>query len=383
MSWIDLVIAGVVILAAVRGYSTGALRQIGSFAGFVGGFILGVQIAASLATDMTRAAWRPAAALGLVLVIAFAGSVVGYLLGSLAGRSLHVLRMGLVDRVAGVAVGAAGALLACWLTAGLLVSTPWEPLASAIQNSAGLKALDAVMPSIPSVEARVQALVRNADFPNMFSSIISPVLPGGPTPHLGPWRRGLSQPSGVVKVLTLAGCVNDHEGTGFYVAAHEVVTNAHVVAGASRVMAGGAPAVVIYFDPRQDLAILRVPTRQEPSLALLRRVPASATAAYIVGFPLNGRRTGAPAVVRGELSGLGRDIYNRQVFTRTLLVVNANVASGNSGSPVLVHSKVAGVVVSKSLTQSETAYAIPETVLRHDLAQATSNRPVPTGSCLP
>jgi len=41
-----------------------------------------------------------------------------------------------------------------------------------------------------------------------------------------------------------------------------------------------------------------------------------------------------------------------------VLVVYSNIEPGNSGSPVLVRGDVTGVVFSKSLSQSETAYAV-------------------------
>lgn len=384
MNWIDLVIIGLVILAALRGHRAGALRQIGSFVGFVVGFFVGTQFAPSLASSITHATWRPALALGLVIVAAFAASTLGQLVGSIASRSLEALHLGLVDRVAGVAVGVVGALVVCWMVAGLLGSTAWGSLAGEIQNSFVLRALNAVLPPVPAVESRVQALFRNADFPSIFASIVAPTLPSsGPPTHLGPLVRSLGSPLSVQKVLASGGCANVHEGTGFFVAPHEVVTNAHVVAGASTITVGGARAIVALFDPRQDLAVLRVPSLAEPPLRFLRTTPEAGTPAHVVGFPLDATRTGAPAVIRGELSGQGRDIYNRGLLTRTVLVVDAQVQPGNSGSPVLVGPFVAGVIVSKSISQPETAYAIPDRFVRYDLARTPANAHVSTHSCLP
>jgi V8-like Glu-specific endopeptidase len=63
-------------------------------------------------------------------------------------------------------------------------------------------------------------------------------------------------------------------------------------------------------------------------------------------------------------------------------VIEVNVQPGNSGSPVLVGSDVAGVIESKSLSQASTAYAIPDAVVEADLAHAHT-RAVPTLGCLP
>jgi len=80
-------------------------------------------------------------------------------------------------------------------------------------------------------------------------------------------------------------------GTGFFIAPHLVVTNAHVVAGATSVTAAGATAQVALFDPVNDVAVLRVST-------LLSTAPMSfATTAPSRGkgrgdrLPLDGTRT--------------------------------------------------------------------------------------------
>ncbi len=122
--------------------------------------------------------------------------------------------------------------------------------------------------------------------------------------------------------------------------------------------------------------------RCPPALALraVRAVPG--TAARVVGFPLNGARTLAPAQLRGSVTGQGRDIYNRGLFTRTYLVVAAQVSPGNSGSPVLVAGSVAGVIVSKSLSQPQIAYAIPASVVERVLAHVPSHGSVSTEGCV-
>ena len=382
MSWVDLFILVVLVLAGLRGWVAGALRQLGGLVGFLVGFLLGVQFAPALATRITQSAWRPGIAIGLILGCAIVVSSLGHLGGAAVSRALHAVKLGLVDRLGGVAVGVVGALLLCWLVAGLLASTAWGSLAGGIQNSAVLRFLDTTLPPVPAVEARVQALFRGVDFPNVFATLISPMPPNTGPVTLGPLEPNLAQPTSVVKILAGGGCSVNHEGTGFFVAPHEVVTNAHVVAGSHVVTVGGSPASVVLFDPLQDVAVLRVSGLTEGPLALDNRTPAPGTAARVVGFPLNGTRTGAPAVVRGDVSGQARDIYNRQLFTRTLEVVSVDVQPGNSGSPLLVQGRVAGVIVSKSLSEAQTAYAIPVSVLRADLAHV-AGAPVSTQGCAP
>jgi uncharacterized membrane protein required for colicin V production len=384
MSWVDLVIVALVVLAGLRGRAQGALRQVAGFVGLGVGFILGTLVAPSLSSDLTHATWRPILALVIVLVGSLLGSQVGQLVGSVAARSLRALKLGLADSIAGVAVGSVGALVGCWLVAGVLGSITWGSVASGIQQSGILAAMDKVMPPVPSIEARVQTLFRNADFPTIFATVVAPTLPSNVNPkNLGPLVTSLGGPSSVVKVLASGSCNTDSEGTAFYISSHEVVTNAHVVAGHSQITVGGASAQVALFDPANDLAVLRVPSQSETPLRFLAAAPASGTPVEVIGFPLNATRTGAPGFYVGEISGQGRDIYSQTLLTKTVLDVEVNVQPGNSGSPVLDGPFVAGVIESKSLSQSSTAYAIPVSVAQHDIARTPATGTVSTQGCLP
>ena len=377
----DLVIVVLVALAAWRGKSVGALRQLANWIGLGVGFIVGTIVAPSLATEMTHAAWRPVVALVIVLVFALIGGRLGALVGAVAARSLRSLRLGVLDSSAGLVLGVAGALLGCWMMAGILGSTTWGSLASSIQSSRILGVMQKVMPPVPAIESRVQGLFRNADFPAVFSQVVAPTLTPSVDPtRLGPSISGLGSPASIVKVETSGTCPS--EGTAFFISSHEVVTNAHVVAGATTVTVGGAKATVALFDPEHDVAVLRVPTLQEPALGFDSGSLGAGTPVEVIGFPRNGSRTGSPGAVEGQLVGEGRDIYNRGLFSRTMLAVEVNVEPGNSGSPVMVGRLVGAVIESKSLGQASTAYAIPDSVVQSDIAATPRSGVAATGSCV-
>jgi uncharacterized membrane protein required for colicin V production len=136
VSWVDIVIIVVVLLAALRGFSEGAISQVAVIIGLGAGFYLGTTIAPSLSHDFTKGHWRPALALIIILVIAIGGVTIGGVVGRFISRFVSALMLGIVDRIAGVAVGVVAALVLCWLLAGLLAGTPWASVDSAIQNSA-------------------------------------------------------------------------------------------------------------------------------------------------------------------------------------------------------------------------------------------------------
>lgn len=382
MSWVDIVIIVVVLLAALRGFSEGAISQVAVIIGLGAGFYLGTTIAPSLSHDFTKGHWRPALALIIILVIAIGGVTIGGVVGRFISRFVSALMLGIVDRIAGVAVGVVAALVLCWLLAGLLAGTPWASVDSAIQNSAILSALDHVMPPVPSIESRVQTLFRKAGVPAIFANVIAPTLPSPVNPTtLPPVIHSISAPSDVVKVLASGSCNTLSEGTAFYVTADEVVTNAHVVAGHRHFTVNGSPATVALYDANHDIAVLRVAAHATP-LSFLAKEPSSGTKIQVVGFPLNGTRSRADGYVEGQLSGEGRNFYNQDLQERTVLALEVNVKPGNSGSPVLVNGRVAGVLESYSLSERSTAYAIPNSIVQGDIARAPANGSASTESCL-
>jgi uncharacterized membrane protein required for colicin V production len=383
MSWIDLVIVIVVVFSGLRGYARGAASRVLGIVGLGGGFLLGTAVAPSLSKSVAYSTWRAAIALFIILAIAMIGGVLGSTLGAIVGRSLRAVHLGIVDRIVGVAVGVAGAFLLCWLAAGLMASVSWGSLATGIQQSRILGAMSHVMPPVPSIEAKVQTLFRNAGLPSVFASVVAPSLPSFAKPSaLGPLVTSLQAPSNVVKVLASGSCASESEGTAFYVTAHDVVTNAHVVAGHTHVTVNGANAQVALFDPGNDLAILRVPSQSATPFHFLSSTPSRGAHVRIVGFPLDATRTAAPGLIDGELTGQGRDIYNKTLLTKTVLAVEVNVQPGNSGSPVLDGSFVVGVIESKLLDQASTAYAIPGSVVEHDIKKTPATGTVSTHSCL-
>jgi S1-C subfamily serine protease len=383
MNWVDLVIIALVVLAALNGRRIGALRQVAGYLGLGVGFVIGTLIAPSLSTALTHARWRPLVALAVVLVATMIGGRLGRLVGGVAAKSMHALHLGVVDAIGGVIVGVLGTLVGCWLVAGLLASTAWGSLAGEIQNSTVLDAINKVMPPVPAFEAKVQSLFRTADFPSIFASIVAPTLPATVSPRkLGPVVTSLRAPTGVVKVIASGACSRVQEGSAFFVSDHVAVTNAHVVAGESVITVDGSPAVVVLFDPGNDIAVLRVDSVSHSPLSFLAGAVSAGTRVRVIGFPLDATRSAAPGYLEGSITAEGRDIYDQRLLTRTYEVIEANVQPGSSGSPVVVGQDVAGVVESKSLSESSTAYAIPDSVVEADLAHVDPHA-VSTSSCLP
>lgn len=133
-------------------------------------------------------------------------------------------------------------------------------------------------------------------------------------------------------------------GTGVVITADgEILTNAHVVDGASSVsvLFGDSidpiPATVLATDVGNDLALLRI-----DATGLTPAVFADPTSIRVgdevvaVGFALD--LDGGPTVTRGIISALNRTIENGDGALDGLIQTDAAISSGNSGGP-LVNSR--------------------------------------------
>jgi S1-C subfamily serine protease len=198
----------------------------------------------------------------------------------------------------------------------------------------------------------------------------------------------------VLKVLAVGGCGVAREGTSFVVARGLVMTDAHVVAGEPKLQVdtprGVVDASLVLFDPELDVAVLGVPQLRVMPVGLDVATVGRGTPAAVVGYPEDGPRTTEPAGIAGTLTAEGRDIYGSGLVDRAIYAVTALVRPGNSGSPVLVDGKAVGMVFSRSLSQSNTGYALRASALEPDLARAVrstrftaSHGTVGSGACTP
>jgi S1-C subfamily serine protease len=381
VSWIDGVIVIVVIVATYRGLRLGIFRQLGALAGFVTGFVIGVVVAPPLAGQIDVVPLRQLFAFFIVTAFVVGFSILGRLAGGAANTSMRRLHLGRVDQVGGAIFAALGALVACWLVAGILATVPQGGIGMAIGQSRLLAVLDSVMPPVPTVESRVQSLFRSADFPSVFNEVVSPTTADYPVPNLSAVPSAGNTVRSIAKIEAVDGCGIDREGTGFVVAPGIFVTAAHVVSGANRIVVNEHVARVVLLDPNNDVAVLVGDTKGLPAIALAA-VPRADTLATIAGFPLNGLLASTGAAIDGQLTARGPDIYDQATVTRLLVALSAAVEPGNSGSPVLVDHRAVAMVFSKSTAQADVAYAVPASIIANELrGLSTHSKTVSSGGC--
>jgi S1-C subfamily serine protease len=392
VDWVDLLIIGLMLLAAVHGLRLGALIQLLTFGGFILGFLLGTLIWVPLLHTARDDATRSIIIVTLVLLTATGFGYVGRVLGSYSNLTLRRHHLGHVDSALGVGVGVISVLLSVWLVAAVILSpnSRFTWLDAAVERSDILHSVDGLLPQAPSVFSDLQTFLNDQGFPQVFSTLTPPSSPSVSTPT-NAQTRALADPAvfSTVKVLGTA-CDNEQEGSGFVVGKGLVATNAHVVAGepggATQVFVNGNAydATPVFFDPSFDLAVLRTDAPLGPPLALSPSPVARGTQAALLGYPEDGPLTIDPAGVTGEVTALGKDIYNNSAVTRQVYSLDADVLPGNSGGPLLgPGGQVIGVVFSRSTVYQNVGYALTSPDVLTRVQQAEAHRGgVSTGPCI-
>jgi S1-C subfamily serine protease len=392
VNWVDVLVLGLALLAAVSGARQGMVTAAASFVGVLAGAVIGVRIAPSLIAHFDSPEIRVAVGVSIVVLLVAVGETLGVWLGRAVQVRIgpEVLRQ--VDSLLGAVVQGAAALVVAWLVAlPLTKSSVYTGLTGAVRDSAVLRVVDTAMPKVlrdlPSDLARLLDVSGFPDVQFPFSTTpINEVEPADPVLLNSPVVRQAR--ASVLKVKAQArSCSRALEGTSFVVAPQRVITNAHVVAGTDRVSVetsdGPLDATVVSYDPQTDVAVLKVPGLRAPVLELSSKPASSGLSALVLGYPLDGPYTASAARIRERINLRGPDIYNATTVVRDVYTVRAVVRSGNSGGPLLDGSgQVRGLVFGAAVDNDETGFVLSEEEIADDIAAAPNrtNR-VPTGTC--
>jgi putative serine protease PepD len=140
-------------------------------------------------------------------------------------------------------------------------------------------------------------------------------------------------------------------GTGVVISsAGEILTNAHVVDGASTVkvtLAGEAQArdaQVVGTDTGNDLALLKIADVSGLPAATLGDSDDVRVGDDLVAIGNALALRGGPTVTRGIVSALGRSLETQETTMTGLIQTDASISSGNSGGPLVdATGKVIGI----------------------------------------
>lgn len=371
-------IAGLVVLGLRRGLA-GTLTLAAFAVGAVIGAVLGpLPLRDDRVDDFALVLALPAALL------------LGGLLAAVVERRSRLLRRrlarrgGAVDTVGGGLLGAWAGVAAVWLI-GTAVAQ-FNALRDPVEGSTIVSRLDGVLaPPDPGTTERKRPF---DPFP-----IIT-----GPVPVIPPVQRGtVKDPQiaiadrSVAKIGVLTAC-GGGTGSGWVAADGIVVTNAHVAAAADAmtVRIGGKgpghPGTPIWFDPVNDIALLRVPgLRGVPALPIVSR-PKFGTKGATLGFP-RGNHSIRPARlgpttdrIRGRMAmdRLSKQ-FPRSLIGRLITLVRANTQPGSSGGPVVDERGRVLATIFGGGGIRDRSLAVPNRFVRSALRRA--GPPVDTGTC--
>lgn len=378
MNEVDWIILGAVLLLALLGWAQGFLTGALSLAGFAAGAFAGTRLAPLVLPDGAQSPYAPLFGLfGAVLAgAALAASLEG--VGSHLRSRWRSPGWRVADGLLGAVLTAAVGLGLAWVLGAVALQTPGaRELRREIQASAVLTRLNDVLPS----RELLNALARFDPFPRISGPGIDAKPPDAAIAR-DPQVRGAAD--SVVKVVGTA-CGLGVQGSGWVAEPGVVVTNAHVVAGQddTQVQAGGAgaelPAQVVHYEPRNDLAVLRVDGLTAPALPLARD-PQPGIRAAILGFPGDGPYDVTPARLGQTRQALSEDAYGRGPVRRTITALRGRVRSGNSGGPAVDgRGRVVTTVFAAATSGPTGGYGIPNARVREALADLGGA--VSTGPC--
>jgi S1-C subfamily serine protease len=170
------------------------------------------------------------------------------------------------------------------------------------------------------------------------------------------------------------------EGTGFVIRGGYILTNHHVVAGASRMQAVLPDKSVLELpgvlaqDADHDLAILKAPANRLRPLALVGSDPVEPGERVVVlGNPLGFASTLSDGIVSAyRENGIDED---PELIKGPLLQITAPISQGSSGSPVMnLNGEVVGVAVAFYDGGQSLNFAVPASSVRRLLARVNPKR---------
>jgi S1-C subfamily serine protease len=377
LDWIIVVFA---VLLAFFGFRRGFIVAALSFGGFAIGSFIGTRLGPLLLSQGNSSAYAPAFGLigallaGAILATGFEG------VGLRLRRTLVVPGLGIVDGVLGAALSAALGLAIAWILAAVVLqATPTARLRADIQRSEILRELNQLLPPTGPIL-------------NVLASLDPLPSISGPLPNVGPPPAAIahdpavrSASRSVVRVLGTA-CGLAIEGSGWVAAPGVVVTNAHVLAGEHDTTVepfGHEPSLRAYaiaFDPTDDIAVLRVPGLDLPTLSLASNPP-SGRAGAVLGYPENGPFDARAARIGETQHIVTDDAYGRGPVSRLLTPLRGLVRPGNSGGPVVDRTGAVLTTVFASTTGGGKSggYGVANATVADVLSHA--GRMVGTGEC--
>ena len=390
MNVIDLVALGLFVLAIALGVRSGALPQLAGLTGAAIGALVGFILVPLGATyfDALAPTVRAIVVLTILLGLVGIGEGLGASAGRVASHALGTGFLGALDRVGGAIVGGGQALLIIWLAGGVLASGAFPAFSRQAQTSTAVRVLDAVLPPPTELVIELGHLLDDTGIPDVFIGLEQLPAEDIALPPAGVAREiGARAAASVLRVVA-DGCSLRSSGTAFVVKRGYLVTNAHVIAGATQIVVqtsqASFDAIPVFVDLELDIAVLRASDVDAPVLHFATAEPQRGAIGATFGYPGGGNAVVEPATVAAVYNATGLDVTGAARVTRRIIELRARVQPGDSGGPVLLEDgSVGGVVFAESKVDPTVGYALSpiEVIARIQPALSRTGQ-VATGPCI-
>lgn len=385
MSLLDGVIVLGAVAAAMQGFRLGFLARTASWLGLFVGVVLTARALPSVG-QLFEGADPIRALLAFAGVLMLAG-LVGQLAGLLAASRLRPVaparRTERADRLAGAAAGVLGVVATVWLLGPTIANIPEWPAAQA-RHSFILRTVVNSLPPAPPTFERLYALVEPAATINRAPGPIAATPDLGPAPDRPALASSVEDRVEAASVrIRSGGCRYGLQGSGVVVTGGDaslpfVVTNAHVVAGATSIAATTGEdddlglLTPVLFDPDRDLAVLAV----DPATPGLEIGDGEVgQIGTVFGYrgdgdlqPRGARLAESEEITAGSIYD-DFDQHEREVW-----YLAAELGGGDSGAPVVSsNGEVIGLVFATAPDVTGVGYAMRPDALRRAIAAAEAH----------
>lgn len=390
VNWVDVVLIGLLLIAAWWGGVTGFVSQAVILVGLVLGFLAGAGLAVWLSQRVLDTDTRAIVAIATMIAVTgifYAGAA------AIGAWAKHRVPQGWprgVDAAAGTATAMIGVALIAWLLAMPLAESPFDRLATGVKDSFTMAVVQAEPPP-RNIMGSLRSALRATGFPRVFDQL--PTAFGGqtsaPDPSISADPQVDSVGNSTVKIIGEA-CRTGSQGSGWVFSPGYVATNAHVVAGVNGPVeietrrGRRSDGDVVAFDPERDVAVIHAPDLDAPAVDWTTKDAPSDLSVTALGYPQNQAFTSSPGRVRQTLEAKGRDIYDENIVDRNIYEIASRIRPGNSGGPLVSPAgTVYGMVFAASSSDSSVGYALSGSEIAPILDIGLGrDQLVDTGKCL-
>lgn len=391
MNVIDIILPLSIALIAYLGRNRGIIKQLCTITGVIVGLFAAAHTYSLLAHLTESSLLRTIVLLLIISAVTFLSYDLFNTLGSyLQKRHFFRTFIGtLPDKILSIVSMAVGAFIIFWLFALFFSSSLPSAVQIQIKNSNLLSyTTNSLTP--PAIITSINQLLHPFSPPDVFATgepdFDADTLPA--TERYAALDKAIAATSTSVGRITTWGCGAIGSGTGFLIRNNLIMTNAHVVAGTSRITVEhngiSYNAQTILFNPKLDVAVLRLSSNLQASpLTPITSPVTPGDSGAIISYPQNSSLTTHDVTILQTIQADGYDIYRTNKITRDIYVVRSNITPGSSGSPLIDPTgKLAGMVVGHATTDQRIGFIIgishlsPILKSAHNLKQSVS-----TGSC--